>query len=95
MSDYGVQVANQNGILVELTDRPVMVLDLIHVPYGDNGMRRFDMPVSGISVDCDYSLEPSSDGKIIKVTHSENLVSWHWENAKSIAPSDAKIIIFS
>lgn len=95
MANYGVQVANKTGQMVNLTDRPVMVADVIHIPYGANGSRQFHTPIKGVSVDSDYELDPASDGKFISVSYSGHTVHWEWNEAKALKPTNAKVIIFS
>ncbi|MDO9940278.1 hypothetical protein Q7424_10490 [Glaesserella parasuis] len=95
MAEYGVQVARGNGQLVNLTNRPVMVIDVINVPYGVNGSRNFHIPVSGVGIDIDLDIDPASDGKTISVKHVGNSVTWTWHSAKALKPTNVKIIVFS
>ncbi|MDO9924915.1 hypothetical protein Q7378_09470 [Glaesserella parasuis] len=95
MTEYGVQVAQGNGQLVNLTNRPVMVIDVINVPYGVNGSRNLHIPVSNVAIDIDHNIDPAFDGKTISVKYSGNSVTWTWHPAKALTPTNAKIIVFS
>lgn len=95
VAQYGVQVMNKEGNLVNLTDRPVMVVDVLTIPYGTNGSRRFETRISGVSVDADYEIDLTSDGKFLSVSVLENTVSWKWLPAKALKPTTAKIVVLS
>lgn len=95
LAEYGVQVMNNNGNLKNLTDRPIMVMDVLKVPYNSNGTHQFSVPIKGVSIDADYEIDPTSDGKFISVTYSGNTVKWQWESAKALKPTNVKIIVFS
>lgn len=92
---YGVQVMNSRGGMENLTDRPVMVVDLVSVPFGVNGSRTFSVPVSGISVSADYDFDPAIDGKYLSATYSGNTVRWEWKSAKAVKSSSANIIVLT
>lgn len=95
LADYGVQVMSSDNQLIDLTKRPVMVAEVINIPYGSNGSLTLHSPISGVSVDADYQLDPASDGKVMKATFSGNTIYWNWVNAKAILPTPAKLIVFT
>lgn len=92
---YGIQIANSSNELINITDRKIMVSELISVRYGENGYKVFPHDVYGFSVEADYHLDPASDGKVIRVSRDNNRINWYWDSSKAILPSDARIVVFS
>lgn len=94
MAGFGVAVANHSGQLVNITDRPVMISDIINVTYGVSGSATFNKNISSVSVMASYDFDVEHDGKAIQVTYSGNKVFWHWVPAKTLKTNSVSVFVF-
>lgn len=92
--NYGVSVVNHHGQLVNITDRPIMISDVINVLYNLSGSKKFNRNISSISVMANYEFDVEYDGKAIQVTHSGDTVFWNWVPAKALKTNSVSIFVF-
>ncbi|OOR93055.1 hypothetical protein [Haemophilus paraphrohaemolyticus] len=92
--NYGVSVVNHHGQLVNITDRPIMISDVINVLYNLSGSKKFNKNISSISVMANYEFDVEYDGKAIQVTHSGDTVFWNWVPAKALKTNSVSIFVF-
>ena len=92
--NYGVSVVNHHGQLVNITDRPIMISDVINVLYNLSGSKKFNKNISSISIMANYEFDVEYDGKAIQVTHSGDTVFWNWVPAKALKTNSVSIFVF-
>lgn len=92
--NYGVSVVNHHGQLVNITDRPIMISDVINVLYNLSGSKKFNKNISSISVMANYEFDVEYDGKAIQVAHSGDTVFWNWVPAKALKTNSVSIFVF-
>lgn len=94
MANYGVGVLNANGQLVDITDRALMISDVINVAYNVSGSKAFNKSIASVVVMANYEFDLEHDGKAIEVTHTGNQVSWKWVPARAVKTNSVSIFVF-
>lgn len=94
MANYGVGVLNANGQLVDITDRALMISDVINVAYNVSGSKAFNKSIASVVVMANYEFDLNYDGRAIEVTHTGNQVSWKWVPARAVKTNSVSIFVF-
>lgn len=94
MANYGVGVSNSNGQLIDITDRALMISDVISVAYNSSGSKTFSKTIASITVMANYEFDLEHDGKAIEVTHTGNQISWKWVPARAVKTGSVSIFVF-
>lgn len=94
MESYGVGVSNANGQLVDITDRALMISDVINVAYNVSGSKAFNKSIASVVVMANYEFDLNYDGRAIEVTHTGNQVSWKWVPARAVKTNSVSIFVF-
>ncbi|MCW9717322.1 hypothetical protein [Avibacterium sp. 21-599] len=90
---YGIEAYQTDGKRLNLTDRNLMVLDVIHLNYGMAGQKTLTTNVSGVVLSTPSGFEFAPERLRPEIRINGKTISWKWVSCGGVYAEGVTMVV--
>lgn len=94
MNNYGIEVTSDTGKITNITDKALMLMDILNIQYGIDGNKTYPINIVSVVRYDNTSYSFGIEGKLPQFSINGKTLSWKWVNCTNVKSNNATILIF-